>query len=187
MFTPYGLFVPSRMRFKADLKSSGRIGPAAMTPIPPAFDTAITSGALDDAQLMAAWKIGCSMPRSSVMRVFILFLLDELACLAGELRQRFLEDELLVGSKATPERRIALGGGFDQAGVNLAARLAQREVNAASVLRIRVSHHELALREAGDHSAHLALVDAGGVRKMLERQWLGAGAEERDGPPFPKA
>ena len=38
--------------------------------MPPAFDTAITSGAFDDAQLIAAWKIGCSMPRSSVMRVF---------------------------------------------------------------------------------------------------------------------
>ena len=38
--------------------------------MPPAFDTAITSGALDEAQLIAAWKIGCSMPSSSVMRVF---------------------------------------------------------------------------------------------------------------------
>jgi hypothetical protein len=58
------------MESSAWAKSSGRIGPAPSTPMPPAFDTAMTSGALDDAQLMAAWKIGCSMPRSSVMRVF---------------------------------------------------------------------------------------------------------------------
>jgi hypothetical protein len=51
-------------------KSSMRSGPAASTPMPPAFDTAMTSAELDDAQLIAAWKIGTSMPSSSVMRVF---------------------------------------------------------------------------------------------------------------------
>ena len=39
--------------------------------MPPAFDTAVTSAEFDDAQLIAAWKIGCSMPSSAVMRVFI--------------------------------------------------------------------------------------------------------------------
>jgi hypothetical protein len=56
--TPKGLSVPARMSASALRKSSGRIGPAAMTPSPPAFDTATTSGALDEAQLIAAWKIG---------------------------------------------------------------------------------------------------------------------------------
>jgi hypothetical protein len=28
---------------------------------------------LEEAQLMAAWKMGCSMPSSSVIRVFISF------------------------------------------------------------------------------------------------------------------
>jgi hypothetical protein len=39
-------------------KLSGRIGPPAITPSAPAFDTATTSGALDEAQLIAAWNTG---------------------------------------------------------------------------------------------------------------------------------
>ena len=38
--------------------------------MPPAFDTAITSAEFDDAQLIAAWKMGYWIPSSSVMRVF---------------------------------------------------------------------------------------------------------------------
>ena len=73
MLTPYGFPVWLFIWINADRKSSGRIGPAAITPMPPALDTAMTSGALEEAQLIAAWKIGCSIPRSSVMRVFISF------------------------------------------------------------------------------------------------------------------
>jgi hypothetical protein len=71
MLTPNGFLVSRFICSKVFLKSSTRIGPAASTPSPPAFETATTSGALEDAQLIAAWKIGCSMPSSCVILVFI--------------------------------------------------------------------------------------------------------------------
>ena len=40
-----------------------------MTPSAPACETASGSSALDDAQLIPAWMIGCRMPSSLVMRV----------------------------------------------------------------------------------------------------------------------
>src|SRR5688572_5494607 len=156
MFTPNGFFVPARISSSARAKSSGRIGPAPSTPRPPAFDTATTSGALDEAQLIAAWKIGCSMPSSSVMRVFIasflLFLvLDQLARLAGQLGQYTLENGLLAGGKAVAQRRVTLGRRADQPAVELAPALAQAQVHAAAVLVVRVAHDELASRQSGDH------------------------------------
>src|SRR5438132_14321363 len=70
MLSPYGFFVPALISPRMRRKSSMRSGPAASTPMPPAFDTAVTSAELDDAQLIAAWKIGCSMPSSAVILVF---------------------------------------------------------------------------------------------------------------------
>src|SRR3954453_13104188 len=60
-------------------------------------------------------------------------------------------------------------------------------MHAAPILRIGIAHDELAFREPGHYAAHLALVDARGVRKMIERERLGHPAEERNGPPLPKA
>src|SRR5207245_912383 len=79
---------------------------------PPAFDTAMISGAFDDAQLIAAWKIGCSMPRSSVMRVLIssFFALDELACLSGKLRQDGFKSLSLLRRQASVEGLVAFVG-----------------------------------------------------------------------------
>ena len=37
------------------------------------------------------------------------------------------------------------------------------------------------------HAAHLALVDAGGARELVERQRLARRAEQRDGAPLPQA
>src|SRR3954463_5680353 len=101
ILTPNGFFVLLLISFRQREKSFGRIGPAARTPIPPAFETAMMSGAFDDAQLIAAWNIGCSMPSSSVMRVFMqssfpFLRLDEAARLAGELGKGAVEDLALL-------------------------------------------------------------------------------------------
>src|SRR6266849_5995005 len=130
MFTPNGFAVLLLISRRAFSKSCGRIGPAAITPIPPAFDTATINGAFDDAQLIAAWKIGCSMPRSSVMRVLIstFFALDELACLSGKLRQDGFKNLSFLRRQASVEGLVAFGGRADQPLVEPPSGLAEREL-----------------------------------------------------------
>src|SRR3954464_3433989 len=105
----------------AFLKSSTRMGPAARIPMPPALDTAITSGAFEEAQLMAAWKIGRSMPSSSVILVFSggssfgrPLAVGEVARTECELGQRLVEHAPLLGRQAATERFVALGRRADQ-------------------------------------------------------------------------
>src|ERR1700694_5803115 len=187
MFTPNGLEVLVIIFLNVFSKSSGRIGPAASTPIPPAFDTAMISAAFDDAQLMAAWKIGCSMPRSSVIRVFIssFFALDELARLAGKLRKHGFKNLSFLRRQASVERLVTLGGRADQSLVEPAPALAERELHAARVARVGRALHHPAPGEPRYDAAHLALVDAGGMREVVERKRLGRRAQQRDRAPPP--
>src|SRR5690349_4528092 len=169
-----------------------RSGPAASTPMPPAFDTAITSAEFDDAQLIAAWKIGYSMPRSWVMRVFIsasstLLPLDEGMRPAGQLRERAVEHLVLRLRQAAAERRVALGRRADESDVGAPPGARQRQPHAAPVARMRVATHEAATRESRDHAAHLSLVDAGRLRELHERHRLFRRAEQRERAPFPQA
>ena len=70
-FTPNGLSVISRQRAISFASSSGvRWVRPVMMPSPPAFDTADASSA-KPTKCMPPWMIGCSMPQSSVMRVFM--------------------------------------------------------------------------------------------------------------------
>ena len=120
-------------------------GPAASTPSPPAFDTAMISGAFDDAQLIAAWKIGCSMPSSSVMRVFTSapsLAVDQLARLAGELGQhavRTLRSRSSVRQLLNASSRSAAAP--IRSCVELAPGLAQREPHAARVVGVGRAQH----------------------------------------------
>src|SRR3954465_5995934 len=179
---------------RALLKSSTRMGPAARIPMPPAFDTAITSGALEEAQLMAAWKIGSSMPSSSVILVFNgwssfgrLLPVDEVARAERELGQRLVEHAPLLRRQAATERFVALGRRSDQPHVKLAAGFAEAETDAAAVDRVGLAQHDPTRREPGHDAAHLALVDAGSARELVQRQRLGGGAEQCDAAPFPQA
>src|SRR5919204_1567778 len=194
MFTPYGFIVPALISPRMRRKSSMRSGPAASTPMPPAFDTAMTSAELDEAQLIAAWKIGYSMPSRSVMRVFTwppsfhqFFSLDELARLAGELGERPIEHLVLGLRQAAAERGVAFRRRAYQALVDALAELAQREPHAPPVARMRSAQHDAALRQARHHPAHLALVDAGRCCELHERHRLVRRAEQRAGAPFPQA
>src|SRR5436853_445630 len=136
-------------------------------------------GAFDDAQLIAAWKIGCSMPRSSVMRVLIssFFALDELARLASKLRQDGFENLPFLRRQAGVERPVALGCSADQPVVEPPSGLAERELHAARIARVGCALHQPPPGEPGNNAAHLALVDAGGVCQVIERQRLGDRAE----------
>ncbi|KAG1521037.1 hypothetical protein G6F50_018739 [Rhizopus delemar] len=58
MLTANGASVPRRTSRTAASRASGYIGPAAMTPSPPARETASASAALDEAQLMPPWMMG---------------------------------------------------------------------------------------------------------------------------------
>ena len=70
MFTPNGLSVISRQRaISAESFSGVRWVKPVIMPRPPAFDTAAASSARPT-KCMPPWMIGCSMPNSSVMRVF---------------------------------------------------------------------------------------------------------------------
>src|SRR2546426_11179693 len=111
-----------------------RSGPAASTPMPPAFDTAMTSAEFEDAQLIAAWKLGCSMPRSAVIRVFTaassferLLDVNQRARLAGDFRERLLEHLHLALREAIADHLVALGCRADQSLIDAPPELAQRE------------------------------------------------------------
>ena len=70
-FTPIGLSVSSRARriSAASFSCVPCVRPVMM-PRPPAFETAAASSARPT-KCMPPWMIGCSMPNSSVMRVFM--------------------------------------------------------------------------------------------------------------------
>jgi hypothetical protein len=72
MFTPIGLSVISRARLISAASFSG-VGwvSAVIMPRPPASDTAAASSA-SPTKCMPPWTIGCWMPKSSVMRVFMM-------------------------------------------------------------------------------------------------------------------
>src|SRR5690606_14572197 len=67
---PKGLLVKVRIWRIAARVCAGVNGPLARIPRPPALDTAATSSGVE-IQLMPGSRMGCSIPKSSVIRVFI--------------------------------------------------------------------------------------------------------------------
>src|SRR5712664_715040 len=105
------------------------------------------------------------------------FLLNENPGLRCELAERAVEHLLFPLRQAAPERRVALRGGADEAVVEAPAGPAQREPHAARVAGIGLARNDTALRQPRDHAAHLALVDARGMRQVVEGKRLGHRAE----------
>src|SRR6266571_6076329 len=112
------------------------------------------------------------------------FLLNENPGPRRELDERAVEDLLFLPRQAAPECRVALCGGADEAVVEAPAAPAQREPHAARIAGIGLARNDAALRQPRDHAAHLALVDARGVREVVEGERLARCAEQRDAAPL---